>query len=430
MNKKSVQTARAAAALAIKGVLAHESLTPNLQQFTQGLSDQDRGLAKALAYGVCRHFFSLQQMVDKHLQKPLRKKDHDVYALLLIGAYQRFYLEQPPYAAIDSVVEAAKELKKEWAVKLVNAVMRKLNKQKKPKPQFEHSQWMVDCLKAAYPEHYRAIIEANNQQPPLCLRVNLSKISREDYQQKLKAADIESQIGELCASSLYLAEKPSNITSLPGFEQGLFSVQDESPQLCAQLLDVKPGYRVLDACAAPGGKTCHLLEHEPDIGELWAIDIDANRLERVEENLHRLDLRASVICADVCDLEAWYDGQSFDRILCDAPCSATGVIRRHPDIKLLREPSDIERLTEIQLQVLESLWQTLAVKGQLLYATCSIMPDENDGIIKAFLAKHSDAQLLPITLPKGLKTDYGWQMLPENHAQDGFFYAKLCKVNL
>ncbi len=217
------------------------------------------------------------------------------------------------------------------------------------------------------------------------------------------------------------------MTELPDFLSGHASVQDESPQLCAQLLNLRKGYRVLDACAAPGGKTCHILESEPEIGELWAVDIDPLRLERIEENLQRLDLRANILAGDIAQLDDWYDGQSFDRILCDAPCSATGVIRRHPDIKLLRTPEDIERLNQTQLEILEALWQCLSVKGELLYATCSVLPQENDGIIEQFIKKHKDAELQPISLPKGIKTDYGWQMLPEDQAQDGFYYAKLLK---
>ena len=350
MSKK-ITNPRLAAALSIKAVLQHESLTPQLDRHTGQLSAQDAGLAKALAYGVCRFYFSLSQMVDKQLKKPLRRKDHDVYALLLVGAYQRFYLEQPAYAAIDSVVEACKALKKPWAVKLVNAVMRSLNKQKKPKLQFEHPQWFIDALQEAYPEHYRQIMEANNQQPPLCLRSNQAMTSRYSFIAKLADNDVEAIAGELSSDSVYLVERPV-ITELPGFADGLFSVQDEAPQLCAGLIDLQPHQRVLDACAAPGGKTCHMLEAEPELAEMWAVDVDERRLERVEDNLHRLNLRANIITADVTQLDDWYNGQAFDRILCDAPCSATGVIRRHPDIKLLRQWDDIERLNIIQADIL------------------------------------------------------------------------------
>lgn len=428
MNNKQISNARVAAALSIKDVLSDSSLTPALEYYTANLSPQDKGLSKAIAYGVCRYYFSLSQLVNKHLQKPLRKKDNDVYALLLVGAFQRFHLDLPPYAAIDSVVEACKSLNKDWAVKLVNAVMRKVNQQEKPKPQFEHPDWLIEQIKKAYPEQFRQVIQANNQQPPLCLRVNNAQISRNAYLEKLADEGIEAVKGLLSEQAIYLLDKPSNITALPGFKDGLVSVQDESPQLCASLIELEPNLKVLDACAAPGGKTCHMLESEPDLSEMWAVDIDANRLERVEENLQRLNLRASLIAADICMLDDWYDGQAFDRILCDAPCSATGVIRRHPDIKLLRKEDDIFQLAKLQSQVLESLWQCLKPGGILLYATCSILPKENKYAIKSFLESHSDAQLIPISLPKGIESDYGWQMLPEDNAQDGFFFAKIRKA--
>ncbi|MCK5880802.1 MAG: 16S rRNA (cytosine(967)-C(5))-methyltransferase RsmB [Sinobacterium sp.] len=428
MNSKNISNARVAAALSIRDVMHESSLTPALDYYTANLSPQDKGLSKAIAYGVCRHYFSICQLVNKHLQKPLRKKDHDVYALLLVGAFQRFHLDLPPYAAIDSVVEACKLLNKNWAVKLVNAVMRKVNQQEKPKAQFEHPDWLIEQIKQAYPEHFRQIIQANNQQPPLCLRINSQQTSRDAYLEKLEQAGIQAEQGLLSEDAIYLLDKPSDITTLPGFKDGLVSVQDESPQLCASLLELKPGLRVLDACAAPGGKTCHMLEREPQLAQMWAIDIDANRLDRVEENLQRLDLRANLIAADINALDDWYDGQTFDRILCDAPCSATGVIRRHPDIKLLRKEDDIFQLAKLQMQVLESLWQCLSPGGILLYATCSILPKENKYTVKSFLETHTDAQLMPISLPKGIESDYGWQMLPEDHAQDGFFFAKIHKA--
>ncbi len=428
VNTKPISNARVAAAYSIRDVLNNASLTPALEHYTATLSPQDKGLSKAIGYGVCRYYYSLSQLVNKHLQKPLRKKDHDIYALLLVGAFQRFHLDLPPYAAIDSVVEACKHLNKNWAVKLVNAVMRKVNQQDLPKPQFEHADWFIDHVKKAYPEQFRQIIQANNQQPPLCLRVNNSQMSRDAYLDQLAQADLQAVKGELSEQAIYLIDKPNNITSLPGFNDGWLSVQDESPQLCATLLELKPGQRVLDACAAPGGKTCHMLEIEPELGEMWAIDIDPKRLDRVEENLQRLNLRAKLMAADITQLDDWYDGQTFDRILCDAPCSATGVIRRHPDIKLLRKEDDIFQLAKLQMQVLERLWQCLSPGGILLYATCSILPKENKYIIKSFLESREDAQLLPISLSKGLENDYGWQMLPEDNAQDGFFFAKLQKM--
>ncbi|NRA42909.1 MAG: methyltransferase domain-containing protein, partial [Pseudomonadales bacterium] len=246
-------------------------------------------------------------------------------------------------------------------------------------------------------------------------------------QQQLKSEGINSRLGVLSQAALYLEDKPKQLTKLESFAEGLFSVQDEAPQLCAPLLDLQPGQRVLDACAAPGGKTGHILEAQQDLASLLAVDLEADRLQRVAENLARLQLSARLVAADIADLSAWYDGQPFDRILCDAPCSATGVIRRHPDIKLLRQAEDIDMLAQQQLQILLTLWQCLAPGGILLYATCSILPQENDAVIAGFIAQQPAVKVLPITLPNGLQTDYGWQLLPDHRAQDGFYYARLQK---
>lgn len=430
--------ARSCAALALKDVLVkHHSLDPALDRACKHLQTADISLCKALCYGVCRHFQSLSLAIEPLLDKPLRNKDSDIYALLLIGAYQLSAMRLPEYAAIDSCVNASKELKKPWASGLINAILRKYQAQlasqslpHHPQSDSEHPVWLYKKITNAWPDYAAAIFHANNQQPPLCIRVNIQKISRSQYLEKLLQQGINASVGEYSSTAIYIQDIPQDITTLPGFNQGECSVQDEAPQLSAFLLNLSAGQRVLDACAAPGGKTCHILETEFALKELIAIDHDADRLQRVSENLQRLNLTAKCIAADIVYLDKWWDGESFDRILCDAPCSATGVIRRHPDIKLLRHPEDIEQLAELQLSILQTLWQCLKPDGILLYATCSILPDENAAVIKQFCAMENSCEEITITENYGIVTEYGRQLLPQVNAHDGFYYARLKKRRL
>lgn len=436
LSKRQQYGARSAAALALKAVLAQkQSLDGSIAHHSKHLASNDISLSKALCFGVLRHYETLSAQIDPLLEKPLRNKDYDIYALLLIGAYQLSAMRMPAYAALDSVVKASRELKKPWGSGLINAVLRKLQSQEaiewSAQVESEHPPWLFDAIQQAWPERAQAIFTANNTEPPLCLRVNLQKTRRDDYLQLLSEAGIAASAGKLAESAVYILDKPSDVTLLPGFTAGFCSVQDEAAQMAAFLLDAKPQSRILDACAAPGGKTCHILERLNNQATLTALDIDENRLQRVTENLERLQLNATLKTADIVDVDTWWQGQPFDYILCDAPCSATGVIRRHPDIKQLRLASDIEQLAELQLQILQALWRVLKPGGTLLYATCSIMPQENSQVIAQFCAQQADCQESPIALPASdtwLAREHGWQFFPQAMAHDGFYYARLEKT--
>jgi len=281
-------------------------------------------------------------------------------------------------------------------------------------------------MRTAWPSQWQSILEANNQHPPMTLRVNLARISRQDYLDRLTKARCPARPGELTDSSLYL-EEAQPVSALPGFAEGLVSVQDEASQLIPDLLDLAPGISLLDACAAPGGKTCHLLERDVSFARLTALDNDARRLERVQQNLDRLQLRASLVCADAGEPSTWWDGRLFDRILLDAPCSATGIIRRHPDIKLLRQEDQVRALQKEQLRLLAALWPCLKPGGLLLYSTCSALPAENSDIIGRFVAQQGDAKHEEIPAAWGVECAHGRQLLPDAAGHDGFYFARLRK---
>jgi len=341
------------------------------------------------------------------------------------------------YAIINETVSAVGNLNRPWAKGLVNAVLRNFQRQQQDILDKEaenlvfqtaHPKWLLKKINDAWPSEIASqIIKANNQRAPMTLRVNGLHTSREDYLSTLEDAGIVASATDYSAQGVLL-ETPRDVTELPGFSDGYISVQDEAAQLAAHLLLLGSGQRVLDACCAPGGKTCHILESQPDLTSLLAIDLEPRRLVRVTENLERLGLEAELKAADANNLDSWWDGNAFDRILLDAPCSATGVIRRHPDIKILRKPADIDKLASIQTQILVSLWQTLKPGGILLYATCSVLPAENDQIIRAFITSQDDAQLMPIDAIWGIATDHGRQLFPLENGNDGFYYSRLKKL--
>jgi len=425
-------TSRALAAKIIAQVADGKSLSTLLPAALSSLDGNDRAFAQELIYGTLRFYFSLAPQINSLLQKPLKAKDGDVQALLLSGAYQLIHLGTSPHAAINESVDAARLLKKDWACALVNAVLRNLQRQHEELQQklddaerAAHPAWLYGKLRKTYPEQLNAIIAANNDKGPMTLRVNAQKISRDEYLQQLRSADIGAKICTDAVHGIQL-QNAVNVSQLPGFAEGLVSVQDEAAQLAGSLLPLSPHLRVLDACAAPGGKTAHLLEREPAL-QLIAIDIDEKRLIRVQETLQRLQLNAECIDADVGDTDSWWNGKPFDRILLDAPCSATGVIRRHPDIKLLRTPEDIDKFAQTQLRLLTQLWQTLDENGYLLYATCSVLPQENSAVIAAFLAQQNNAEEIDIDERYGMKQSHGRQRLPQVDGGDGFYYALLKK---
>ncbi|WPC05126.1 16S rRNA (cytosine(967)-C(5))-methyltransferase RsmB [Pseudomonas benzenivorans] len=428
---------RLAAARALASVLGGKaSLGSSLPPLLDKVAPRDRGLAQDLAFGTARWQPRLALLADKLLQKPFKATDRDLEALLLIGLYQLFYTRIPAHAAIGETVGCADKLKKSSAKGLLNAVLRNAQREgetiiasldRDPVLHSAHPRWLQKALKAHWPEHWQAICAANNAHPPLILRVNRRHASRDDYLTELRAAGIEAELCAYSRDGIRLLQA-CDVTGLPGFAEGRVSVQDEAAQLAAELLELAPGQRVLDACCAPGGKTCHLLEAQPELAAVVAVDLEEKRLVRVRENLGRLGLQAELIAADARAVDAWWDGQTFQRILLDAPCSATGVIRRHPDIKLTRQAADIPALAQLQGELLDALWPTLAVGGILLYATCSTLPTENTEVIAAFLARTPGARELAIAGPFGLQQPHGRQLLAQTDGHDGFYYAKLIKI--
>ena len=425
-----------------KGEFNGRSLNEALPHQLARYPDADKPLIQALCFGVCRHYTWLDQIANQLIRQPFKTKDADLQGLILVGLYQLYFLRIPDHAAISETVEACRQFKKNWAVKVINGILRNAQREKETLKQkisrseavtTSHPQWLVDLLKAAWPNHYDKVLAANNEPAPMTLRVNEQRQNRDAYLKQLKDSQIDAKSGELAASAIQLNE-PVDVNKLPGFAEGTCSVQDEAAQLAAHLLDPQPGERILDACAAPGGKTTHLLEKQPDIEQLVALDNDPNRVKRIHENLTRLDLSATVVCQD---LTSYCEAQQqskilFDRILLDVPCSATGVIRRHPDIKWLRKRKDIAALTKTQLELLSACWQLLKPGGTLLYATCSVLPQENERIINQFLKQSADAseEIIVSIADKcanHVASNIGVQLLPQKQGHDGFYYAKLRK---
>lgn len=407
-------------------------LAPALAQLRK---DGERALAQEMCYGVLRWYPRLAALVERLLSKPLKERDADVRSLLLLGLYQIIYMRVPDHAAVTETVAAARDLGKPWAGGLVNAVLRNYLRDSAPLLEevdqneaaaLAHPAWLLELFKNAWPRDWQAIVRANNQRPPMALRVNARHMERDAYIRLLVDAGIAA-CPALHATHGVILEQPTDVERLPGFNEGWVSVQDSAAQLAATLLGVQPGQRVLDACAAPGGKAAHILESQPDI-DLTALDNDAARLKRVDGNLRRLQLQARLIEGDAAQPAAWWDGVMYDRILLDAPCSATGVIRRHPDIKILRRPDDIAALAELQGRMLQVLWPLLKPGGMFLYATCSILPQENEQQITRLLMAQTDACEKAIDASWGNPREAGRQILPGENGMDGFYYACLQKL--
>jgi 16S rRNA (cytosine967-C5)-methyltransferase len=412
-------------------VLAGRSLNqvlPDLWRRHSKLTPQERGATQDLVYGTLRHLTRLESYLNALLSKPTT--DEEVRCLLLAALYQLAYAKTPEHAAVNQSVDAARGLKKDWAAGFVNGVLRNFLRrrqelvaqaERRDTTRFSTPRWWIDKLRLQYPQHYRDMLETSLGHPPMTLRVNARKTSRAEYETLLSEAGIAFTVAGPVALQL---ETPVAVERLPKFGEGWVSVQDAGAQLAAGLLDLQPGQRVLDACSAPGGKTAHILE-TADV-DLLALDKDDKRLARVRENLERLGLAATVQRGDAAETpvpgRAWWDGKPFQRILADVPCSASGVVRRHPDIKWLRRPEDIAGFALEQRRILDALWRVLESGGKLLYATCSVFSEENQRVVAAFLADHADAEQLPLP-----QYESGFaQLLPDaNH--DGFFYALLAK---
>ncbi len=426
---------RAVAAQVLGQVLGEgRSLAVALPPALERAAPRDRGLLRELCYGVCRWQPELQLLLDGLLDRPLDSREPVARALLLIGLYQLRHLRIPDHAAVAETVAAARQLRKPWAASLTNAVLRSFLRRRAEllarveadaEARTAHPRWLLEWLQRDWPDDWPAIVAANNARPPFAVRVNPQRLSRNDYCSQLAAVGKVAEPVAMVATALALAE-PVEAAALPGFAEGWVSVQDAAAQLAAPLLAVEPGMRVLDACAAPGGKTAHLLECAPDL-DLTALDQAAERLERVRDNLNRLRLEARLVAGDATCPADWWDGVPYSRILVDAPCSATGVIRRHPDIKLLRRETDIAALADRQRAMLTALWPLLRPGGRLLYATCSVLRQENEQVVAAFLAARPEAREHRIAADWGRALGHGRQILPGEAGMDGFYYAVLVK---
>ncbi|OKY27560.1 16S rRNA (cytosine(967)-C(5))-methyltransferase RsmB [Thalassotalea sp. PP2-459] len=401
---------------------------PTLQEKVEG---KDKALLQEICYGVLRYLPELEHYTRQLIAKPLTGKQRVAHFLILVGIYQLKYMRIPDHAAVAETVNGAKPLKQFHLKNLINGVLRNFQRQASPVLEnvpdaitFNHPSWFIKKLQAGYPEQWQQILQANMEKPPMWLRINQQKQTVKKYLARLSDLDIAVQHVDKYSEAVCLSS-PIDVNKLPGFFDGDVSIQDGAAQQAAILLSAQAQEHILDCCAAPGGKTCHILEISPTSIDVTALDIDQERLDRVTENLTRLSLNAKTITGDASKSD-WWDGKLFDRILLDVPCSGTGVIRRHPDIKWLRKAADIDKLTILQQQILKNVWSLLKPGGTLLYATCSILPEENREQIQTFIDSNEDAQLQPI---QQTTQDIGWQILPNEQAMDGFYYAKLKKNN-
>ena len=384
----------------------------------------DLSLIKSFVFGTIRFYHQLNDIVSGLLKHPIDKENLDIHCLMLLGAYQILHSNVAPHAVIFETVNVVNDLNKPWAKGLVNAILREVDRQKhllQKQPHYSHPSWLVKKIKNNHPDHFEQIFANNNLQAPMGIRVHPT-YQLDDYQASLSAIGIESHQVDIAPQALVL-EKAVSVFKLPDFEQGACYVQDCSAQLAAYLLNPKEGELILDACSAPGGKTTHLSELAPK-SNIVALDNDEERLKRVQQNIDRFSIKNITILQGNAQTQDWWDGKLFDKILLDAPCSATGVIRRHPDIKLLRKPKDITALVALQKDILANLWPMLKPGGILLYATCSILKSENEEQMSCFLESYENAQELKIDLDWGINTKVGKQQLP-SHNFDGFYYAKL-----
>jgi 16S rRNA (cytosine967-C5)-methyltransferase len=433
MNQRAI-----AASVIHTVVMQHRSLSDLLPKVLEKAPDpKTQAFIKELCFGCLRWYSRLSAIANELLHTPMKDKHADVFCLMLTGIYQIAHLSTPDYAAVSETVSAAKALKKPWAKGLLNQTLRAfvdnkdaiLAKLSTDEARYAHPTWLIDTIKKAWPDNWGAILEANNTQAPLFLRVNRLKASVPDYLTQLDKAGIPAKAVTGCPDAIHVTTA-CPVTALPGFDKGLVSVQDISGQLATPLLKLKDGMNVLDCCAAPGSKTTHMLEIAPGLSSLSAIDNQPSRLPKIRQNLERLDLphnNVHLTLADVTHVNQWWSGTQFDHILVDAPCSATGVIRRHPDIKWLREARDINALTQLQALMLAKVWPLLKPGGLMLYSTCSILPAENSEQIQQFCKTHKDATLESLDLPIGHIQNAGWQVLPTIDGADGFFYALLKK---
>ena len=422
--------ARSLAEIAMRGASLREVMERNAPKLRD---PRDRALLMALLSEGARWWLRFDAAIDHLLEKSLRHKDPAIHALLVLGLVQLEILQLQDYAAVAATVEATRTLKRPQLARLVNAVLRRWQRERenliarldaKPQTRHAHPEWLAKALASDWPAQADAVMAADNREPPLMLRVNRQHIERAALLAQFQATGYEASLHPWLPDALVLPHS-ADITRMPGFENGAFAVQDGAAQVAADLADLKHGMRVLDACAAPGGKACHLLERARI--DLTALEVDAKRGERIRQNLMRLRLDAKIVIGDAGAPAGWWKRQPFDRILIDAPCSATGVLRRRPDVRLHRRESDIAAMHEQQRRILSALWPLLAPGGRLIYITCSVLRAENEVIVGDLLAQQGDARVVPFTLPVGHAAKVGWQILPGDGDLDGMYYAMLEK---
>ena len=430
---------RATAARIVDAVISSgRSLDKALDEHGSRVAERDRPLLRMMCYGVLRFYWHLQAWIDALLKQPLKARDSSVNALLALGLYQLSDTRIPDHAVVSQTVEATRHLRRPKLASLVNAVLRRflrdrLSEQMPSNDEavLDHPQWLIDSFKTDWPDDWQALIAANNDRAPMWLRVNPLHGTAENYLARLRDAGMDAELLAAAPQAVRLSE-PQPVDRLPGFSEGHVSVQDAAAQLAAPWLLEELHGRILDACAAPGGKSGHLLELGGDRIELICIDNDAARLAGVTENLDRLGLSATKLLADASQPEEWWDKQVFDGILLDVPCSATGVIRRHPDIKHLRRSADVRSFAATQVAMLAAVWPMLAAGGRLLYVTCSVLAAENEDVVRRFLKDNDDAQEIDVLHNNNIRDlmrvkACGLQVLPGTAGLDGFYFACLGK---
>ncbi|WP_130620688.1 16S rRNA (cytosine(967)-C(5))-methyltransferase RsmB [Dyella amyloliquefaciens] len=430
MTDTRALAAQALADVALRGA----SLRDAMERYAPRLADaRDRALLMALLSDGSRWWLRFDPALDRLLDKPLRQKEPAIHALLVLGLVQLEILQLPDYAAVAATVQAAKALQRPRHAGLVNAVLRRWQRERvellaaldaKPQTRHAHPAWLAKAITRDWPEQADAVMAADNREPPLMLRVNRRRTDRESLIERLRLDGYTADAHPWLADGIVLPHS-TDVTRMPGFAAGEFAVQDGAAQIAGDLADLHRAQRVLDACAAPGGKACHLLERE-DIA-LTALEFDPKRAQRITQNLERLGLKADVVIGDAGEPSAWWDGKAFDRIFIDAPCSATGVLRRRPDVRLHRRDSDIAPLVAQQQRILDALWPLLAPGGKLVYITCSLLRTENEAVVSRWLEGRQDARAVSFSLPAGQPAAVGWQVLPGDGDLDGMYYAVLEK---